>query len=48
MTIWIKITIAAVVIWFIGSLVVASILEEKGVEPDRPGHGIEFVEKKTC
>jgi uncharacterized membrane protein len=43
-----KLAILAVVIWLAGMFVAASILEEKGIEPDRPGHEIDCVEKKTC
>ena len=48
MTIWIKITLAIVLIWIIGMFVVASILENAGVKPDRPGHEIDCIENKTC
>ncbi len=48
MTIWIKITIGVVVVWVVGMMIAASVLEEAGIEPDRPGHEINCVENQTC
>jgi|ETNmetMinimDraft_3_1059899.scaffolds.fasta_scaffold1402926_1 hypothetical protein len=48
MTKWTKITLATIAIWFVGMLVIAAILEEKGIKPDRPGHTWDCAEKKTC